>query len=108
MGIVEKTANNLLDALLAGVIQEGTIVGWTGCLVILVVCNWVWCKRAMLGFERRGVSLTGELLHDVFEHGEVNISLGIIPHAVDATIEITNVVFDDVVSLSLEGTVEVL
>ncbi len=62
----------------------------------------------MLGFERRRVSITGELLHDVFGHGEVNISLGIIPLEVNATIEVTGAVFDNVVSLSLEGIVEVL
>ncbi len=72
------------------------------------ICNWIWCKRAMLGFERHGVSITGELLHDIFGHGEVNISLGVIPLEVDATIEITGAVFDDVVRLSLEGFVEVL
>jgi hypothetical protein len=52
LGIVEKNANNLLDALFAGIVQEGTVIGWIGCLIILAVCNWVWCKRAMLGFER--------------------------------------------------------
>ncbi len=86
MGILEKTANNLLDALLASVIQEGTVVGWIGCLNILAICNWVWCNRAMLGFDRRGVRITGELFHDVSGHGEVNISIGIIPLEVDATV----------------------
>jgi hypothetical protein len=85
LGIVEKTANNLLDALLASIVQEGTVIGWIGCLIILAVCNWVWCKRAMLGFDRRRVRITGELFHDVSGNGEVNISLGIIPLEVDAT-----------------------
>jgi hypothetical protein len=62
----------------------------------------------MLGFERHGVRITGELLHDVSGHGEVNISLGVIPLEVDATIEITDAVFDNVGRLSLEGIVEVL
>ncbi len=98
----------MLDAFLAGAVQERTIVSWIGRLVILAVCNWIWCKRAMLRFERGGVSITGELLHGVFGHGEVNISLGVIPLEVDATIEITSVVFDDVISLSPEGIIEVL
>ena len=76
MGIVEKNANNLLDALFAGIVQEGTVVGRIGCLVILAICNWGWCKRAILGFERHGVRITGELFHDVFGHREVNKSLG--------------------------------
>jgi hypothetical protein len=37
--IVEKTANNLLDALLAGVVQEGTVICWIGRLIVLAVCN---------------------------------------------------------------------
>ncbi len=40
----------------------------------------------MLGFDRRGVRITGELFHDVSGHGEVDISLGIIPLEVDATV----------------------
>ncbi len=86
MGIVEKTAHNLLDALLAGVVQKGTVIGWIGGLIILAVCNWVWCKSTILGFERRGVRITGELFHDIFGHGEVNKSLGVIPLEVDATV----------------------
>jgi hypothetical protein len=84
--VVDKTANNLLDALIASIVQEGTVIGWIGCLIILAVCNWVWCKRAMLGFERRGVRITGELFHGVFGHGEVKVSLGVIPLEVDATV----------------------
>jgi hypothetical protein len=84
--VVDKTANNLLDALIASIVQEGTVIGWIGCLIILAVCNWVWCKRAMLGFERHWVRIMGELFHDVFGHGEVNISLGVIPLEVDATV----------------------
>ncbi len=84
--IVEETANYLLDLHFAGIVQEGTLVGGIGCLVILAVCDWIGCKRAMLGFERHGVSITGKLLHDVFGHGEVNISLGVIPLEGDATI----------------------
>ncbi len=104
---MEKTANNLLDALVAGVIQEGTVAGWIGCLIILAVCNWVWCKRAMLGFERRGGRIMGELFHDIFGHEEVNISLGVIPLEVDATVWITGTVLDDVVSFSSERIKEV-
>ncbi len=84
--MVENTANNLLDALLAGVVQEGTVVGWIGCLIIFALCYWVWCKWAMLGFDGRRVRITDELFHDVSGHGEVNISLGVIPLEVDATV----------------------
>jgi hypothetical protein len=108
LGIVDKPAYNLLDVLLAGIVQEGTIVGCIVCLVILAICNWVWCKRAIMGFERRRVSMTGELVHDVFGHEEVNIYLGVISLEVNATIEITGVVFEDVVRLSSEAIVEVL
>jgi hypothetical protein len=62
----------------------------------------------MLGFEQHGVSIMGEVLHDVFGLGEVNISLGIISFEVDATIEITSAVFNNVVRFSLEGILEVL
>jgi hypothetical protein len=40
----------------------------------------------MLGFERHRVRITGGLFHDVFGNGEVNISLGVIPLEVDATV----------------------
>ncbi len=108
MGIVEETANYLLDLLFASVVQEGTLIGGIGCLVILAVCDWIGCKRAMLGFERRGVSIMGKLLHDIFGHGEVNISLGVIPLEGNAAIKLTSSIFDNVVSLSSEGIVEVL
>ncbi len=62
----------------------------------------------MLGFERRGVSMVGELFHDIFGHGEVDISLGVVPFDVDATVEVTGTVLNNVVSFSLEGIVEML
>jgi hypothetical protein len=62
----------------------------------------------MLGFEQRRVSIMDELLHDAFGHGEVNVSLGVIPLEVDATLEITGAVFDNVIRLSSERDVEVL
>jgi hypothetical protein len=40
----------------------------------------------MLGFERHRVRIMGELFHDVFGHGEVNISLGVILLEVDAKV----------------------
>ncbi len=108
MGIVEKTANNLLDVLLAGIIQEGTVICWIGRLIVLAVSNWIWCKRAMLGFERRGVSITGQLFHDIFGHNEVDISLGVVPFEVDSTVEVTSTVLNNVVRFSLEGIVVML
>ncbi len=107
-GIVVKTSNNLLDALLAGVVQEGTVICWIGRLIVLAISNWVWCKRAMLGFERRGVSITGELFHDVFGHDKVNISLGVVPFEADATVEATGTVLNYVISFSPKGVVDVL
>ncbi len=72
--------------LLAGISQEGIVVGWIGCLIIPALSNWVWCKRAMLGFDMCRVRITGELFHDKSGHGEVNIFLGVIPLEVDATV----------------------
>jgi hypothetical protein len=52
----------------------------------IAICNCVWCKTAVLGFEMHRVRITGELFHDIFGHGEVYISLGVIPLEVDATV----------------------
>ncbi len=62
----------------------------------------------MLGFERRGVSITGELFHDVFGHGEVDISLDVVPFEVDATVEVTGTVLKNFISFSPKGIVEML
>ena len=40
----------------------------------------------MLGFDGHRVRITSELFHDVSGHGEVNISFGVIPLVVDATV----------------------
>ncbi len=62
----------------------------------------------MLGFERRRVSITGELFHDVLGRGKVDISLGVVPFEVDATVEVTGTVLDNVISFSSEGIIEML
>ncbi len=98
----------MLDSFLAGIIQEGTVVYGIGCLVILAVCDRVGHKWTVLRFERRKVSIRSELFHDILWHCKVNITLGIIPLEVDAAIEITNSIFDNIVSLGTKGILEVL
>jgi hypothetical protein len=50
----------------------------------------------MLWFDRSRMSITGKLLHDILGHGEVDITFLIMPREVNATVEIANLVFNDV------------
>jgi hypothetical protein len=49
-----------------------------------------------------------ELFHDVFWYGEVNVSFVLIPFEVYTAVEVTGAVFNNVISFSAEGVVEML
>ncbi len=51
----------------------------------------------MLWFNRSRMSIMGKLRHDILGHGEVDITFVIMPSEVNATVEITDLVFNDVV-----------
>jgi hypothetical protein len=51
----------------------------------------------MLWFDRSRMSVMGKLLHDILGHGEIDITYFIMPREVNATVEIANLVFNDVV-----------
>jgi hypothetical protein len=53
----------------------------------------------MLWFDRSRMRVTGKLLHDILGHGEVDITFFIMPKEVNATVEITNLVFSNVLGL---------
>ncbi len=62
----------------------------------------------MLWFVRHGMSITGQLFHDILGHGKINVAFIVIPFDVDATIEITGLVFNNVICFFLEGIIKML
>ncbi len=54
------------------------------------------------------MSITSQLFHDILWHGKTNVAFVIIPLEVDATIEITGLVFNNVICFFLEGVVKML
>ncbi len=54
------------------------------------------------------MSITGQLFHDILWHGKINVAFIIIPLENDATIEITSLVFNNVICFFLEGVVKML
>jgi hypothetical protein len=51
----------------------------------------------MLWFDRSRMHITGKLLHDILGHEEVNITFFIMPREVNATVEIADSVFNNVI-----------
>ncbi len=62
----------------------------------------------MLWFVRRGMSITGQLIHDILGNGKINVAFIIIPLEVDATIEITRSFFNNVICFLFEGVIKML
>ena len=62
----------------------------------------------MLWFVRRWMSIMGQLFHDILGHCKINVAFIMIPLEVDATIEITRLVFNNVICFFLEGIVKML
>jgi hypothetical protein len=62
----------------------------------------------MLWFFRSGMSITGQLFHDILVHGMINVAFIIFPLEVDATIEITGLVFNNVICFLSKGVVKML
>jgi hypothetical protein len=54
------------------------------------------------------MSITGQLFHDILEHGKINVAFIVIPLEVDATIETTGTVFNNVMYFFSEGIVKML
>jgi hypothetical protein len=54
------------------------------------------------------MSITGQLFDDMLGHGKINVAFIIIPLEVDATIEITGLVFSNVICFLSEGIVKTL
>ncbi len=106
--IVKEATNNLLDAFFTSVVKEDTFIGRCGCLIVLSISNGIGGVGTMLWFVRRGMSIMGQLFHDIMGHGKINVAFIIIPLEVDATIEITGSVFNYVICFSSEGIVKMV
>ncbi len=106
--IVKEATNNLLDAVFTPVVEEGTFIGRCGCLIVFSISDGIGGVGTMLWFVRRGMSITGQLFHDILGHGKINIAFIIIPLEVDYTIEITSLVFNNVICFLSEGIVKML
>jgi hypothetical protein len=59
----------------------------------------------MLWFDRSRIRVTGKLLHGILGHGELAITFFIMPREVNATVEIANSVFNDVIVFLAQGIV---
>ncbi len=107
--IVKEATDNLLDAFFTSIVDEGTFVGRCGCLIVFSISDGIGGEWTMLWFVRRWMSITGQLFHDILlHHGKINIAFIIIPLEVDATIEITGSVFNNVICFFSEGVVKML
>jgi hypothetical protein len=82
--IIEEASNDLLDALFTS-IKERTLVGRCRCLIVLSISDRVRRVGTMLWFVRRGMSIMGKLLHDIFWHRKINAAFVVTPLKVDAT-----------------------
>ncbi len=87
----------MLYSLLAGVVEEWTVICRCWCLIVLAICNRIGRKGTMLWFDRSRMSIMGKLLHDILGHGEVDVTFFIMPREVSATVEIADLVFNNVV-----------
>jgi hypothetical protein len=54
------------------------------------------------------MTLSCELFHDVFGHGEIDIRFVVIAFKVDSTVEVTSMILDDFSCFFLEGIIKVL
>jgi hypothetical protein len=90
------------------IVKEGTFVGRCGCLIVFSVSDGIRREWTMLWFVRRWMSITGRLFHDILGHCKINVAFIMIPLEVDATIEITGLVFNNVICFFLEGIVKML
>jgi hypothetical protein len=86
-----------LYSILANVVKEWSVVCRCCCLIVLAICNKIGGKGSMLWFDRSRMSITGKLLHDILGNGEVDITFFIMPKEVNATVDIANLVFNNVV-----------
>ena len=73
-----KTAGNLLNLFLAGIIECETVVSWSGRLVVLAVQDGIGRVGTMLFLHWFGMSIASQLFEDVFWHREVNVTLVVI------------------------------
>jgi hypothetical protein len=99
--IVKEATNDLLDAFFTSIVEEGTFVGRCGCLIVFSVSDGIGGEGTMLWFVRPWMSITSQLFHDILWHGKINVAFIIIPLEVDATIEITSSVFNNVICFFL-------
>ncbi len=108
MCIVKEATNDLLDAFFTSVVEEGTFIGRCGCLIVFSISDGIGGEWTMLWFVRRWMSITSQLFHDILWHGKINVVFIIIPLEVDATIEITGLVFNNAICFFSEGAVKML
>jgi hypothetical protein len=75
-------------------------------LIVFSVSDGIGGEGTILWFVRHRMSITGQLFHDILGHGKINVAFIIIPLEVDATIEITGSVFNNVICFFSEGVIK--
>jgi hypothetical protein len=106
--IVKEATNDLLDAFSTCVIKEGTFISRCRCLIVFSVSDGIGGVGTMLWFVRRRMSMMSQLCHDILWHGKINVAFIIIPLEVDTIIEITSLVFNNVICFMSEGIIKML
>ncbi len=108
MCILKGATNDLLDTFFTSVVKEGTFIGRCGCLIVFSISDGIGGEWTMLWFVRHWMSITSQLFHDILGHCKINVAFIIIPPEVDDTIEITSLVFNNVICFFLEGAIKML
>ena len=106
-GVVSDGANELLDAELAGVVQEWAVWGFGGVLDFGAVVDWSVLVGRVLSFLGVGMVELGAQLSDVVVHRQAAGALGVVPGEVDARVEVALFVDGDVVVFA-EGVEEMI
>jgi hypothetical protein len=101
-----ETSYDLLDAFLAGGIEQGAVVLWCWCLIVLPICDRVWSIGAVLWLCWCWVCVLDKLLSDILGHVNIHVPLCIIPIKGDATVEVAFPIFNNVVGFCSEGSNE--
>ncbi len=72
---MKEAADNLLDLLLVGIVEKGTVIVWSRCLFVLSVGERIGHEWTMLWCQWGYIAVSHELFHDLFGHGEINMML---------------------------------
>ncbi len=95
--IIKKAADDLLDLLLVSIIEKGTVIIWSRCLIVLSIGDRIGHEQTMMWFQRGNMVVSCELFYDLFGHREIDITFVIIPFKIGTTVEVACTIIKDLV-----------